>query len=244
MLAIATEGKKIEIWDLKTHKRIEQLATDQLIWSLALSPDSRVLATGGLGSIKVWKMRQSKPDQPKLKLSENYTFIFNDTEPIQATAISSTSPIVIGGNSDGRIKLFHLLNKATHAFNGHSKVINSIAIDITGTVLWSGSEDDTLRLWNVRTAQELSTIQAELGGIKTIAIHPSKKIIAAGGNYGAVKLWDWHTGKLISSFSNHLVEVTALAFSPDGQTLVAGDRDGKMVTYIAKNVFVNKLDSP
>jgi serine/threonine protein kinase len=117
MLAIATEGKKIEIWDLKTHKRIEQLATDQLIWSLALSPDSRVLAAGGLGSIKVWKMRQSKPDQPKLKLSENYTFIFNDTEPIQATAISSTSPIVIGGNSDGRIKLFHLLNKAAHAFN-------------------------------------------------------------------------------------------------------------------------------
>jgi WD40 repeat protein len=133
---------------------------------------------------------------------------------------------------------------AAGSFIGHSKVINSIAIDITGTVLWSGSEDDTLRLWNVRTAQELSTIQAELGGIKTIAIHPNKKIIAAGGNYGAVKLWDWHTGKLISSFSNHLVEVTALAFSPDGQTLVAGDRDGKMVTYIAKNVFVNKLDSP
>jgi serine/threonine protein kinase len=239
ILAIATEGKVIEIWDLKTRKKRYQLTTGQLSWSLALSTDGQVLAEGRLGSIKEWKKPASKP-----KLSENSTLIFNNTEPIQATALSSNAHLLVGGNSDGYIKLFNLLNNTSHTFSGHSTIVNAVAIDASETVLFSGSEDDTLRLWHLRTLQELFTIQAELGGIKAIAIHPHSKIVAAGGNYGAVKLWDWRTGQLISSFSNHLAAVTTLAFSPDGQTLVAGDRDGRIVTYTSKNMFVKKLNSP
>jgi len=228
-LAIATNGKFIEVWNLKQLKKNRQLSTEQLSWSLSLSPNGETLAESGLGSVKLWKNLQSKP-----KMSENHQLLFKDSEPIKSIALSSDTYILAGGSADGTIKIFNFAGSTSHTFNGHSKVVNSIAINVSDTVLFSGSEDDTIRLWNVYAPQEMSTIQADLGGVKAIAIHPNGKIVAGGGYYGTVKLWDWHTGKLISSFSNHLTEITALAFSSDGRTLAAGDGDGEIVIYTSK----------
>ncbi|MCY7276038.1 MAG: hypothetical protein LH702_20435 [Phormidesmis sp. CAN_BIN44] len=115
------------------------------------------------------------------------------------------------------------------------KAVKSAAIDANGAILFTGSEDDTIRIWNLYALSEhtLPTIQAGLGGVKVIASSPTEKLVAGGGVYGKVKIWNWQTNQEIASFSNDL-EVTALAFSPNGQMLAAGDREGSIVIYTLK----------
>lgn len=227
-LAIATEGKLIEVWNLKNHQKLKQISTQQLIWSLALSQDSQLLAAGGLGVIKLWNIQS----QPKL-LSQQSD---ETAQPIQAIVFNSTAEVLAMGNADGTVKISNRALNIVHTFHKHSKAVSGVAIDADGALLLTGSEDDTIRIWNLYALNEhtLPAIQADLGGVTAIASSPTKKLIAGSGVYGTVKLWNWHTGQLVTSFTNHAAAVTAMAFSPDGQMLAIGDREGRIVIYILK----------
>ncbi|KAM3097353.1 protein kinase domain-containing protein [Phormidesmis sp. 146-12] len=227
-LAIATETKQIEIWNLNNHQKLNQISTQQLTWSLALSHDGQLLAESGLGTVKLWNYSQPK----QLKKPQSY----ESSQPIQAIAFNPAAEILAGGNAEGTVKISNLAFNTSRRFHKHSKAVNTVAIEANGVVLFTGSEDDTIRLWNLYALNEhtLPVIQADLSGVKAIASSPTEKIIAAGGSYGTVKLWNWQTGQLIANLSNHSTEVTALAFSPDGQLLAVGDVDGKIVLYALK----------
>ncbi len=223
-LAIATEGKLIELWDLKHHKKMNQIPTQQLVWSLALSQYSD-LAAGVVGKIKLWKI------QPKLSETKQLP-----DERSQSITFNPAADVLARGSADGTVKISHLASNKSQSFHKHSNAVNAVAIDVNGALLFTGSEDDTIRIWNLYALSEhiLPTIQADLGGVKAIASSPAAKIVAGGGAYGTVRIWNWQTGKAIASFSNHLTEVTALAFSPEGQGLAVGDREGNIVIYTLK----------
>ncbi|MGV0028172.1 protein kinase domain-containing protein [Phormidesmis priestleyi] len=231
VLAIATENKSIEIWNLKTGKKMNRIATKQLIWSLALSSNGQILAAGGLDSIGLWKGVQSKPT-----LFSGYQLSQGSFEPVRAIALNSATDVLVGGSTAGTLKISNLATSQSQTFHKHSKVITSSAIDANGALLFTASEDDTIRLWNLYALKEhtLPVIQTDLGGVKAVASSPNGRIVAGGGAYGLVKLWDWHTGQLVASASNHTTEITALAFSPDGRMLATGDRDGKIVVYASR----------
>ncbi|MCY7276039.1 MAG: serine/threonine-protein kinase [Phormidesmis sp. CAN_BIN44] len=102
-LAIATEGRSIELWDLKNYKKMNQISTQQLVWSLAFSQNGEGLAAGVVGGIKLWKI------QPKL--SEMKPFLYGNSQPIAAIAFTPTD-VLAGGSDDGTVKIFisHLTN--------------------------------------------------------------------------------------------------------------------------------------
>ena len=41
---------------------------------------------------------------------------------------------------------------------GHSNWVNSVAFNNTGTILASGSRDNTIKLWNVESQNEITTL--------------------------------------------------------------------------------------
>lgn len=230
ILAIATEDKLIEIWELKKHRKIRQILGEQLTWSLALKPDGSALAAGGLGKIRLWK---------KVQLStegyEDRLFSAQEVEPVQSIAYSAAD-VLVAGSADGRVKIMNPNIRQTQTFSLHSKAIPAIAFEANHSVVLTGSEDTTIRLWNVHTLKEhtLPVIQTNVGGVRALASSPAGRMIAAGGAYGAVQIWDWHTGQPVANYSNHAAEVTALAFSPNGRMLAVGDREGKITIYGSK----------
>ena len=223
-LAIATEDKLIELWDLKNYRKMNQIPTQQLVWSLAFSQNGESLAAGVVGGIKLWKI------QPKL--SKPKELLYKNSQRIAAIAVTPAD-VLVGGSDDGTVKISHLaFNKPQSFREKHSKAVNAVAIDANSAILFTGSEDDTIRIWNLDKLSEhtLPIIQAGLSGVKAIATSPTEKLVAGGGAYGTVKIWNWQTNQEIASFSNDL-EVTALAFSPDGQMLAAGNKEGRIVVY-------------
>ena len=95
-----------------------------------------------------------------------------------------------------------------------------------GRTLASGSQDTTVRLWNITGKGESTLLQQHTGWTNVLAFSSDGEMLASGSTDKTVLLWDTITGKLIATFTGHINGINALAFSPDGKTLASGSTDG------------------
>ena len=101
---------------------------------------------------------------------------------------------------------------------------NTSSIDFSkdGKTLASVNSDDTVRLWNPHTGEQLKTIKQNRD-FEEVQYSPDGKIFACSECYGeaTVHLFDADTGELLHDLKmpGHAEWVTDFQFSPDGQTL-------------------------
>lgn len=108
---------------------------------------------------------------------------------------------------------------------GHSSDVNAVVFSANGQRLFTGSDDKTIKAWNLSAKQEIFTLRGHSGWIWAIANSSDNKMLASGSADNTIKLWNSSTGKEISTLRGHLAGVTSVAFSPDGNTLASGSWD-------------------
>ncbi len=108
---------------------------------------------------------------------------------------------------------------------GHTGQANRVAISPDGATLASGSSDETVKLWDTETREEIATL-AMSGRDNVIplslAFSPDGSLLAAGTVSGEITLWDVATRRMAGRLEGHNRRVVTLAFSADGGTLVSG----------------------
>ena len=108
---------------------------------------------------------------------------------------------------------------------GHTEEVASVAFSPDGTLLASGSWNDTVKLWDVSTERQIATLPSKQPTL--VAFSPDGKTLAVGTRYfyNTVELWDVATQERIATLGHRTVVFYTVSFSPDGKTLAVGTWD-------------------
>lgn len=116
------------------------------ITTLSLSQDGRYVATGGLFGTQVWDATTGET-----------VHIFN---PGGSYAFSEDAKIL--ANARGETLLLHDMEstKKVRMLRGHAGEINTVAFSPNGKILATGGSDETIRVWDLETGEELASLVA------------------------------------------------------------------------------------
>jgi len=118
--------------------------------------------------------------------------------------------------------------KPSLTMKGHSDWVDACAFSPDGALIVSGSLDNTLKIWDVRTGKVLRTLKAHLNHVLSCAFSSDGVTVVSGSADNTVKLWDARTGKELWTLEGHSGEVYGCAVSPDGNTVVVGLEDNTL----------------
>ena len=105
---------------------------------------------------------------------------------------------------------------------GHTECVTVVSITPDGHVAVSGSDDKTLRVWDLDTGQCIRTLEGHTGKVGAVSITPDGRIAVSGSFDHTVRVWDLHTGHCIGVLEGHTNCVRAVCITPDGRRAVSG----------------------
>ncbi|MDB9311236.1 hypothetical protein PN471_21915, partial [Aphanizomenon sp. CS-733/32] len=87
---------------------------------------------------------------------------------------------------------------------GHSSLVRSVAWSGDSLTLASGSDDKTVKLWDVQTGDCVRTLEGHSSLVNSVAWSGDSLTLASGSDDKTVKLWDVQSGECIATFDHRL----------------------------------------
>ena len=175
--------------------------------ALAISPDSRILASGGKsGWLRLWRLDGGKA----LARWRAHKRTVNGIHFIRG------GRRLISASFDGMIAEWDLEGRLKREWQTPSPILSLVA-DSKSNIVLTGHGDGQVRLWRLSTSELLHAWQIHDGYIKAVALDAARGRFAASGHDG--ELAYWKIGVNPRYFDQSSYSSATLEFSPEGRYL-------------------------
>ncbi|XP_037030529.1 katanin p80 WD40 repeat-containing subunit B1 [Bradysia coprophila] len=209
----------------------------QKVRCLDLGETGRVLVTGGQDrNVNLWAFGN---DKRFMSLSEH-------NGAIDCVKFAYNDNYVYSADEHGIIKRWDLNGQTgSSTFFGHMKSVRTLDFHPYGEYVVSGSNDTTVRLWDVRKDNQcIYKYRGHIANINSVKFSPDGSWIASAGTEGSVIIWDIRTQQRIIEFQEHASPVTCIQFHPFEFLLAAGRNDGSVDLYdLESRKLVSRSDT-
>jgi WD40 repeat protein/formylglycine-generating enzyme required for sulfatase activity len=195
------------------------------VWSLAFSPDGRILASAsGDQSVKMWDVATGKELAAFRHEAEGVRFA-------RSVAFRRDGKILASSDEERNIKLVDVASRKESAILKLPGPDDAAAIAFTPdnkTLLISG---EAITLLDVVARKERATLKGHTKEVRSLAISADGKNLVTCSLDKTVRLWDMPSGKLLAVLDKHRREVWSVAITADGKTIASGSADGTVILW-------------
>lgn len=220
LAAFLRADNQLQIWDLSTGQAGPVLNSDgTIITAVAFSPDSKSLV--------------SATDAGVLRISQiaDGATTVGLTIPGNVTALEmlNEGPLLITSGQDHVIRLWNWVDvqqpvaeggtppQPVRELKGHSQPITSLIVAQDRKELLSGSNDQTVRVWNLNDGSQLFS-QGLDGVVTDVAMTADGNVMAATGENKITRIWS-RDGKKLADVQGNQQLASAHATAIDDQTV-------------------------
>jgi len=113
----------------------------------------------------------------------------------------------------------------------HKSIVNSCMPGNRGShLLVTGSDDNTVKLFDIRIKHSQATFDAEYS-VCAVTFNSDNNQIFSAGIDNVIKVWDLRRQSMLFSLEGHTDTVTGLSLSPDGNFLLSNSMDNSLRSW-------------
>ncbi|KAH3860700.1 transducin beta-like protein 3 [Dreissena polymorpha] len=186
-------------------------------------------------------------NSPHIKVFELDTWdcqiLYGHTDIVLAVDVIPNTDMFVSCGKDNTVRLWKVNPECKQITclavgQGHTNAVGALALArAKGKFLVTGSEDCTLKLWNLPSNFDLSTTLELKAGvtekahdktISSVVVAPNDRFIATGSMDKLAKLWDAKDLSLLGVMRGHKRGIWCVQFSPIDQILASSSGDGEV----------------
>ncbi|HUB38935.1 MAG TPA: CHAT domain-containing protein [Streptosporangiaceae bacterium] len=211
-IATGSEDATARVWEIdKDGAETFRARCGEIVHAVAFSPVSGAFAAGsGDATARLWNI-STGAELRRMRHDDSVTaLLFSEDGLWLATASGRHARLWADGHEYARVM--------------HDLTVSAIALNSTRTWLATGSHDNSVRLWDTRSATHVVRVRHD-GWISKVAFSPTSDLLATGSYDQTACIWEMPSGRQVARLK-HFGTVRALAFSPAGDVLVTACDDG------------------
>lgn len=113
----------------------------------------------------------------------------------------------------------------------HTNQVNTLSWNHNGNLIASGSDDDTVKIWNPYSNITLLNFTKHQCAVRAVSWCSDGDRIASGDECGKILIWHWSTQNILASWNAHTDSIHTLIWSPDMMKLASSSKDGTVVVW-------------
>jgi WD40 repeat protein/transcriptional regulator with XRE-family HTH domain len=214
-LASGGDDLTVRVWNLRGQCLHVLEGHTKNVYSVHFSPDNQTLASGSKDtSIRIWNVQ----DGSCLGILQGHT------DGVRCVRYSPNGQRLASGSHDRSIRLWNNLPSTTASssnancqqpdfkiLHGHTNWVWSLAFSPDDDILASGSDDGTLRIWNIQSEQCIKVISVLTTEIFAIAI--ADRMLASASQDQTVRLWNLD-GRNLKTLHGYSSGIRSLSLNP------------------------------
>ncbi len=239
----------LDLWDVNSGEKRSSMSNGTTpVTSICFSPDGIVLATGHSAGVRLWNLVERaivaevsghSAAVGRLEFSsDGRTLAASDGELVKLWNIAPVekSPRM---KREAEVKV-GIASK--QVLESHAEGVISVSVSPDNNLLFSGSRDHSVKIWDLESGTVKATLEGHTGAIVDTCADSNGTVLASASLDSTIKLWNLESYREKKTLTIHGDRVYCIAASPDGSTMASGGKDRSvavwdMNTGVVRQVF-------